>query len=58
MYGQNTRAARQIDAILQPDQWIKLIDRIGHIDNPTVSDQPSRYAVKDVKRPAHSAGGE
>jgi predicted phosphoadenosine phosphosulfate sulfurtransferase len=56
MYGQNTAASRQIDAILQPDQWIKLIDRLGHIENPTVLGQPSRFAIKDVKRPAVHAG--
>jgi Transglycosylase SLT domain/Peptidase family M23 len=26
----------QVDAILKPKQWIKLIDRLGEIDNPTV----------------------
>ncbi len=46
LYGDNRAAARQIDAILKPKQWIKLIDRLGHIDNPTVSEQPSKYAVK------------
>jgi hypothetical protein len=58
MYGENTRASRQIDAILQPDQWIKLIDRLGHIDNPTVSAQPSRFAIKDVKPASASPNGE
>jgi len=53
LYGDNRAAARQIDAILKPKQWIKLIDRLGHIDNPTVSEQPSKYAVK-VKKPAGS----
>jgi hypothetical protein len=46
LYGDNRAAARQIDAILKPKQWIKLIDRLGHIDNPTVSEQPSKYAVR------------
>jgi murein DD-endopeptidase MepM/ murein hydrolase activator NlpD len=53
LYGDNKAAARQIDAILKPKQWIKLIDRLGEIDNPTVAEQPSKYAVK-VKK----AGGE
>ena len=26
--------AKQVDAILKPKQWIKLIDRLGEIDNP------------------------
>jgi soluble lytic murein transglycosylase-like protein len=46
LYGENRRAARQIDAVLKPDQWIKLIDRLGAIDNPAVRAQPSRFAVK------------
>ena len=46
LYGDNKAAARQIDAILKPKQWIKLIDRLGKIDNPTVAEQPSKYAVK------------
>ncbi len=50
LYGQNVRASRQIDAVLQPDQWIKLIDRLGDIDNPTVREQPSRFSVKVVKK--------
>jgi hypothetical protein len=51
LYGENKEAAKQIDAILKPTQWIKLIDRLGEIDNPTVAEQPSKYAVK-VKRAA------
>jgi hypothetical protein len=58
MYGENTRASREIDAILKPNQWIKLIDRLGQIDNPTVSEQPSRFAIKDVKRGSASPYGE
>ena len=54
LYGENRRAARQIDAVLKPDQWIKLIDRLGSIDNPVVRAQPSRYAVK-VRRPSERA---
>ena len=29
--------------MLKPDQWIKLIDRLGEIDNPAVREQPSKY---------------
>ena len=46
LYGENREAARQINAVLKPEQWIKLIDRLGGIDNPTVREQPSRFAVK------------
>jgi soluble lytic murein transglycosylase-like protein len=54
LYGENRRAARQINAVLKPEQWIKLIDRLGNIDNPTVREQPSRFAVK-VRKPASQA---
>jgi hypothetical protein len=57
MYGQNRQAARQINAVLKPDQWIKLIARLGDIDNPTVSAQPSRFAVK-VKPASKAHRGE
>jgi hypothetical protein len=54
LYGENSKVARQVNAILKPKQWIKLIDRLGKIDNPTVRSTPSKYATK-VKRasPAH-----
>jgi hypothetical protein len=58
LYGENRRASRQIDAVLQPDQWIKLIDRLGDITNPTVREQPSRYSVKVVKRASKAHRGE
>jgi Transglycosylase SLT domain/Peptidase family M23 len=58
LYGENRAAARQIDAVLQPDQWIKLIDRLGDIDNPTVREQPSRFSVKVVKRASRAHRGE
>ena len=54
LYGENRRAARQIDAVLKPEQWIKLIDRLGDIDNPAVRAQPSRFAVK-VQKPASTS---
>ena len=55
LYGVNAKTARQVDAILKPEQWIKLIDRLDEIDNPTVSRKPSRYAVEADRRasPAH-----
>jgi hypothetical protein len=55
LYGANEKASKQVDAILKPDQWIKLIDRLDEIDNPTVARKPSKYAVEAGKRasPAH-----
>ena len=55
LYGANRTAAKQVDASLKPEQWIKLIERLDEIDNPKVDAQPSEYAVKAGKRasPAH-----
>ena len=58
LYGSSRRAARQIDAVLKPEQWIKLISRLEDIDNPTVREQPSRFAVKVVKRSSRAHLGE
>ena len=35
------------DAVLKPSQWLKLIDRLGQIDNPTVPIKPSKSAIAD-----------
>ena len=40
------RLGAQVAQVLKPGQWIKLIDRIADIDNPTVLNTPSPYAVK------------
>jgi murein DD-endopeptidase MepM/ murein hydrolase activator NlpD len=45
LYGTNSKMAKQVNAVLKPKQWIKLIDRLGEIDNPTVRRKPSKYAV-------------
>jgi hypothetical protein len=46
LYDTNSKSAKQINAVLKPDQWIKLIDRLGEIDNPQVRATPSKYALK------------
>ena len=58
LYGVNAKAARQVDAILKPEQWIKLIDRLDEIDNPTVPRNPSKYAVAADKRASSAHKGE
>jgi hypothetical protein len=35
-----------MDAVLKPAQWIKLISRIGAIENPQVLTAPSKYSIK------------
>ena len=34
LYGANTKLGRQLDAVLKPSQWIKLIDRLGQDRQP------------------------
>ena len=36
---------RRAEAVLKPGQWIKLIDRLGDIQNPTVRVKPSKYSI-------------
>jgi hypothetical protein len=55
LYGTNSKAAKQVNAILKPDQWIKLIDRLKEIDNPEVAVKPSKYALKTTKRPKRAS---
>jgi murein DD-endopeptidase MepM/ murein hydrolase activator NlpD len=58
LYGTNSKAAKQVNAILKPEQWIKLIDRLGKIDNPEVLTEPSDKAIKVVKRASTAHKGE
>ena len=50
LYGTNSKAAKQVNAVLKPKQWIKLIDRLQDIDNPTVRLTPSKHALKVTER--------
>jgi hypothetical protein len=45
-YGSNTKLAKQLNAVLKPSQWTRLIERLGKIDNPTVRVEPSKSAIK------------
>ncbi len=45
-YGSNPKLAKQIRTILQPGQWIQLIDRISKIPEPVVPIAPSKYAIR------------
>ncbi len=42
----STKAGQVAASVLKPSQWVKLIDRLGQIDNPTVPVEPSKYAIK------------
>ena len=46
LYGTNSKAAKQINTTLKPAQWIKLVDRLNEIDEPTVPTKPSKFALK------------
>ncbi len=48
LYATDGKLARQMDAVLKPAQWIKLISRIGAIENPEVLTTPSKYSIKVV----------
>ena len=45
-YGANSKLAKQLNAVLSPGQWGRLIERLGKIENPTVSRAPSDAALK------------
>jgi hypothetical protein len=45
LFGTNGKLGKQAEAILKPDQWIRLIARLGQIENPTVLVKPSKYAI-------------
>jgi hypothetical protein len=54
LYGSDSKTAKQVNAILKPKQWIKLIDRLGEIDNPTVRRSPSRFSL-DAEKPSRAS---
>jgi hypothetical protein len=45
-YGTNQKLSKQIKSILQPGQWIQLINRISQIPEPVVPIAPSKYAIR------------
>jgi len=46
LFGENKKLSTEIKSILQPNQWIDLINRIGQIPEPLVPISPSQYAIK------------
>ncbi len=48
-------ASQQFTQILKGDQWQRLIDRLGEIENPSVPTSPSEYAIPTNKRKAEIA---
>jgi Transglycosylase SLT domain len=43
-------ADAQVSALLKPDQWQRLIERLGQIENPEVPIKPSRFSLPDEER--------
>jgi hypothetical protein len=58
LFDANSKLGRQVEAVLKPSQWIKLISRIGSIDNPQVLTSPSKYALKVKPKLAKSHQSE
>ncbi|MBS1844917.1 MAG: hypothetical protein JST53_10915, partial [Actinobacteria bacterium] len=44
------------EALLKPNQWQHLINRLGKIENPTVPIEPSKYSLPD--KPQHQNSAE
>jgi hypothetical protein len=47
----------QFNALLKPDQWLRLTHRLERIDNPTVPTAPSKFALPDKDKAAGGTGG-
>ncbi|MCW3016670.1 MAG: peptidoglycan DD-metalloendopeptidase family protein [Solirubrobacterales bacterium] len=55
LYSTDSKLARQMNAVLKPEQWIKLISRIGAIQNPQVLTAPSKYSIRVIKKPSRAS---
>ncbi len=51
-----TNVEAKFAALLKPNQWQRLIDRLGEIENPSVPVNPSKYAVPDKTNGGVAAG--
>jgi len=47
----------QYSALLKPDQWQRLIGRLGEIENPEVPIKPSRFSLPDDRAGKADSGG-
>ena len=46
-YDANSKLGHEVNAALQPKQWIELISRLGAIANPGASATSSPFAIPD-----------
>jgi hypothetical protein len=58
LFGTNAKLGKQLNSVLKPGQWLKLMGRLGRIENPTVPTEPSKYAIKVPKRASKAHVGE
>ncbi|HEX6152316.1 MAG TPA: lytic murein transglycosylase [Solirubrobacterales bacterium] len=49
-------AEAKFAALLKPDQWQRLVDRLGEIENPDVPVSPSKFSIPDQTNGGVSAG--
>ena len=54
--GDNRKTGRAAMAVLDPEQWTNLIDRLGEIENPVVPTRPSKFALP--AKPKHRGHGD
>ena len=47
----------QFSPLLKPDQWQRLIDRLGQIENPKVPVKPSPYSLPDSEKSGNGGSG-
>jgi hypothetical protein len=45
LFSDDPKLAKQVNSVLKPNQWIKLIDRLRQIPNPSVPLKPSSAAI-------------
>jgi len=59
VYDPDSAEARFVQ-LLRPDQWLRLTDRLGEIENPDVPTEPSEHSLPGGERdkPAHSGGSD
>lgn len=44
-YNPRSKTGRQLESLLKPGQWGKLINRLNQIENPEIPTEPSKYAL-------------
>ncbi|MFL5819278.1 MAG: lytic murein transglycosylase [Solirubrobacteraceae bacterium] len=58
LFGANGKLGQQFNAVLKPDQWVKLVNRLNEIDNPVVPVKPSKAAIPVSTTSSRARHGE